>query len=65
MKTGHFTQVVWKDSLDLGMGMAVTSESGMSCIYAVGRYRKAGNYDGQYQDNVLRGNFDPSYCNNI
>ncbi|XP_059149268.1 uncharacterized protein LOC131936348 [Physella acuta] len=48
--TGHFTQVVWKSSKQLGMGKAKTSDGK---VFAVGSYRPPGNYVGNYKENVL------------
>ncbi|XP_020613454.1 Golgi-associated plant pathogenesis-related protein 1-like [Orbicella faveolata] len=56
--TGHFTQVVWKGSTDLGIGVATGNKHGMKCTYIVARYRPAGNFMGRYQENVLKGSFD-------
>ncbi|XP_065676310.1 uncharacterized protein LOC100206500 isoform X4 [Hydra vulgaris] len=56
--TGHFTQVVWKTSTQLGIGKSVLNKEGMICTYVVGRYKLAGNVLGQYKENVLKGNFD-------
>ncbi|XP_070690372.1 Golgi-associated plant pathogenesis-related protein 1-like [Pempheris klunzingeri] len=49
--TGHFTQVVWKDSTQLGVGMASDGHK----AFVVGRYRPAGNMDmeGYFEKNVL------------
>ena len=63
--TGHFTQVVWKDSIKLGIGQGKATQNGMQCIYVVGRYDIAGNMMGEFQDQVLRGNFNDAYCNNV
>ena len=64
--TGHFTQVVWKESTVLGIGRAESEEGGMKCAYIVGRYQPAGNYMGEYQQNVPKGSFDRnSYCATI
>ena len=46
---GHLTQVVWKTSVNLGMGHAVAANGG---TYIVARYTARGNYIGQYGDNV-------------
>ena len=50
MSTGHFTQVVWNSSNKLGMGLAF----GYGRLYCVGQYSPAGNYEGQYKQNVLK-----------
>jgi len=50
MNTGHFTQVVWKGSVELGVGIA-TSASGR--VYIVARYSPSGNWAGQFGNNVL------------
>ncbi|XP_048875517.1 LOW QUALITY PROTEIN: uncharacterized protein LOC125746025 [Brienomyrus brachyistius] len=51
-KTGHFTQVVWKDSQEMGIGMAT---DGKGKVIMVARYRPAGNITnpGYYERNVL------------
>eukprot|EP00095_Tigriopus_kingsejongensis_P005922 snap_masked-scaffold825_size91437-processed-gene-0.5 protein:Tk05922 transcript:snap_masked-scaffold825_size91437-processed-gene-0.5-mRNA-1 annotation:"conserved hypothetical protein" len=49
MSTGHFTQVVWKGSKELGIAMA-RSRSGK--VIVVANYQPAGNYIGSYADNV-------------
>ena len=63
--TGHFTQVVWKGSTQLGIGRAESQEKGMKCAYIVGRYRPAGNMIGDFPQNVLKGSFDSSYCSSV
>ena len=62
---GHFTQVVWKASKELGIGKAESDEGGMKCTYIVGRYNPAGNMISDFAKNVLKGSFDQSYCNTI
>ena len=52
---GHFTQVVWKTSVKLGIGMAEGQVNGDKCIFSVGRYREAGNYGGKFEENVKQG----------
>ncbi|KAJ7382803.1 Golgi-associated plant pathoproteinsis- protein 1 [Desmophyllum pertusum] len=47
--TGHFTQVVWAGSLEMGVGKA---GEGTGAQYVVARYSPAGNVMGQYQENV-------------
>lgn len=56
--TGHFTQVIWKESVELGIGKADIDKNGMKCSYIVGRYRPAGNMVGDYAENVPKGSFD-------
>ncbi|XP_014609324.1 PREDICTED: uncharacterized protein LOC106789540 isoform X1 [Polistes canadensis] len=50
LKTGHFTQVVWRDSTELGVGMA-RNRNGE--VYVVCNYNPAGNFLGSFTDNVL------------
>ena len=47
--TGHFTQVVWRTSKLLGIGIA----QGVEGTYVVAHYEPAGNGMGQFQMNVL------------
>lgn len=49
--TGHFTQVVWKDSTQLGVGVATDGKK----VYVVGQYRPAGNMNTKehFEKNVL------------
>uniref|UniRef100_A0A3P9J3J9 SCP domain-containing protein n=1 Tax=Oryzias latipes TaxID=8090 RepID=A0A3P9J3J9_ORYLA len=49
--TGHFTQVVWKESKELGLGMATDGRM----AFVVGQYRPPGNFSnpGQFEANVL------------
>ncbi|XP_071096508.1 Golgi-associated plant pathogenesis-related protein 1-like [Haliotis cracherodii] len=48
--TGHFTQMVWKGSNELGVGIAKGDDGK---IYVVANYLPPGNYTGQFQDNVF------------
>jgi hypothetical protein len=48
--TGHFTQVVWTDSIQLGMGIALTSNN--LSAYVVANYYPAGNVLGQFATEV-------------
>jgi len=48
-KVGHFTQVVWKGTQKLGIGIAYASSGN---IYVVGSYYPPGNYQGQFPENV-------------
>ena len=63
--TGHFTQVIWKGSTKLGIGRVEKHINGMRCAFIVGRYQSAGNWFGDFAENVPKGNFDPSYCDTI
>ena len=56
--TNHFTQVVWKKSLTLGIGKAVSER----CTYVVARYRPAGNVRDNYSLNVAKGSFNKGSC---
>lgn len=49
MKTGHFTQVIWRGSSQLGCGMS--SCDGMDIW--VCNYAPPGNMEGEYKQNVL------------
>lgn len=49
VNSGHFTQVVWKKSEKLGIAKA-RSNSGK--VIVVANYEPAGNWIGQYKDNV-------------
>ncbi|EDV31291.2 uncharacterized protein Dana_GF14618 [Drosophila ananassae] len=48
MNTGHFTQVVWKDSTELGVGFARRGNT----IFVVCNYNPPGNYNNMYRQNV-------------
>ena len=44
--TGHFTQVVWKASVNIGVGIAYGKNSnGDASVYIVGRYDPPGNFN--------------------
>ena len=63
--TGHFTQVVWKASVQLGLGKATGKKDGMYCTYIVGRYRPPGNYQGQFLQNIEKGTFQNADCKKL
>ncbi len=44
--SGHFSQVVWKNTKQAGFGVAKTADG--HSIYVVGQYKPAGNYVGQW-----------------
>lgn len=49
LKSGHFSQVIWKDSRELGVAMA---KSRKGQIFVVANYYPPGNYIGSYIENV-------------
>ncbi|CAH0722922.1 unnamed protein product, partial [Brenthis ino] len=49
LSCGHFTQIVWKSTRELGIGKA-KSDSGK--LYVVANYYPPGNYTGQFVKNV-------------
>ena len=49
--TGHFTQVVWKGSREVGFGFAQAKNG---YYYGVANYYPAGNYSNEFEENVLR-----------
>ena len=62
VKTGHFTQLVWKRSTKLGIGFARGSYtfSGKrfdNCLFVVARYKERGNVEGAFAQNVEKGIF--------
>ena len=48
--TGHFTQLVWRDSKNLGMGIARTRDGRYTIVVAL--YEPAGNTEGKVKENV-------------
>lgn len=58
MGTGHFTQVVWKGSTELGCGAAegtaTLDGTTFNAFYVVCHYAPAGNMMGDFPNNVLR-----------
>ncbi|XP_018569850.1 uncharacterized protein LOC108909884 isoform X3 [Anoplophora glabripennis] len=49
LKSGHFSQVIWRSSEALGVGVAKNSQGS---IYVVANYSPAGNFVGHYIENV-------------
>lgn len=50
--TGHFTQIVWKDSKYMGIGVARSKKA----VYVCANYDPRGNVRNQFAQNVLRPN---------
>lgn len=48
---GHMTQLLWKGSTEVGVGLAVGN--GGKTVYVVGNYNPSGNIDDCYAENVL------------
>lgn len=48
-KIGHFTQVVWKDTKELGIAKATGKKGG---TYVVANYNPSGNFIGKFSENV-------------
>eukprot|EP00670_Eutreptiella_braarudii_P009282 CAMPEP_0174314898 /NCGR_PEP_ID=MMETSP0810-20121108/5930_1 /TAXON_ID=73025 ORGANISM="Eutreptiella gymnastica-like, Strain CCMP1594" /NCGR_SAMPLE_ID=MMETSP0810 /ASSEMBLY_ACC=CAM_ASM_000659 /LENGTH=321 /DNA_ID=CAMNT_0015424111 /DNA_START=197 /DNA_END=1160 /DNA_ORIENTATION=+ len=62
--TGHFTQVVWKSTSELGCG--ICDGGGLTYPYVVTcQYNGFGNVGGQFASNVLPVSRTPSQCTNI
>lgn len=57
-ETGHFTQVVWKSTTQLGcgaaQGKATLNGTTYNAFYVVCHYAPAGNFTGQFPQNVLQ-----------
>lgn len=51
LSQGHFTQVVWKASTEVGVGIAMVGNA----VFVVGQYSPAGNIsnEGYFEKNVL------------
>ena len=48
---GHFTQLIWKGSTQLGIGVARSSKNN---VYVVGNYHPGGNFNNMELSNVFR-----------
>ena len=53
MAVGHFTQVVWKGSQRLGVGIGFANNGNKAVVVA--NYDRPGNYLSQFAENVLPG----------
>lgn len=50
MKTGHFTQLVWKETERQGIGVATNPKTKYTVVVA--NYEPAGNMMGEFEQNV-------------
>lgn len=64
---GHFTQIIWKASTELGIGKYTGRSGERTCTYIAARYKDAGNVNSPryFRSNVSKGSFRESYCNTI
>lgn len=53
-ETGHFTQVIWKETEKIGVGFATSEYNSLYLLYVVVRYSPAGNVEDYFSKNVLR-----------
>lgn len=51
LHTGHFTQIVWKGTREVGVGMAKSPDGKLT--YLVARYDPPGNILNRFEENVL------------
>lgn len=58
--TAQFTQVVWRNSKNLGLGLGIGKYMGYNAYYCVGQYQPAGN-TGSFQDNVFPASVNPPF----
>ena len=54
---GHFSQVVWRDTKEMGVGMISKQEGDVWTIIIVANYYPAGNCEGHFSANV-----SPPHC---
>lgn len=52
--TGHFTQIVWRDTTEVGVGTCKSRDGNLT--YIVARYNPAGNVLKKFHENVLKTN---------
>ena len=68
MNTGHFTQLIWKSSTSIGLGMAAGMHGNLNAYYCTAQYSPPGNIVGNnnqyFRDNVLPPNSNSKKFNN-
>ena len=52
-ETGHFTQVIWKESTKMGVGYAKGRNGAKHTLYVVAQYTLPGNVEEAFSENVL------------
>lgn len=52
--SGHFTQVIWKGTTEVGIGAATYEDGGWTHIVVTANYSPAGNLIGAFEENVPR-----------
>lgn len=57
--TGHFTQMVWKGTKEVGCAMVNNNRIAGFPYYLACEYKPAGNYIGEFRTNVIKYNRDP------
>jgi hypothetical protein len=56
--TGHFTQIVWKGTSEVGFGISLAKSNRWFKMYCVANYYLPGNIRGQYTSNVFPEKYD-------
>ena len=52
MVLGHFTQVVWEQTVELGIAFATFQDQGWNKVMVVANYFPTGNMRGESENNV-------------
>ena len=63
--TESFAQLIWKDTQRVGFAVTSGRNKNQTCQYIAGVFRPPGNIDGFYGENVLKGDFDQKYCDEL
>ncbi len=62
--SGHFTQVVWQKSTELGIAFATYKDGEWNKVVVVGNYYPAGNVTSQFEENVKQAKKDTKSTKN-